>query len=118
MEIANLAWFPANAPFEADLALVGGDPAGLTIAREFFGISTRVLVLESDLLDETRGHAALNEVESIGEPHTSAPRQKKDRFSRRKFVDMVSRRAALRRPLPGQHPSWAGASRREVARPS
>jgi hypothetical protein len=36
--------------------------------------------LESGLLDETRGHAALNEVESIGKPRTSAQRQKKVDF--------------------------------------
>ena len=80
MEIANLASFAANSSFEADIAIVGGGPAGLTIAREFFGTSTRVLILESGLLDETPNHAALNEVESIGEPRTEAQKQKRITF--------------------------------------
>jgi choline dehydrogenase-like flavoprotein len=80
MEIANLASFAANSSFEADIAIVGGGPAGLTIAREFFGTSMRVLILESGLLEETPNHAALNEVESIGEPHTDAQKQKRIAF--------------------------------------
>jgi choline dehydrogenase-like flavoprotein len=72
MEIADLATFCADTLFETDLVIVGGGPAGLTIAREFIGTSTRVLVLESGLLDETPSHAALSELESVGEPQTRA----------------------------------------------
>lgn len=80
MQIANLASFAANSSFEAEIAIVGGGPAGLTIAREFFGTSTRVLILESGLLEETPKHAALNEVESVGEPLTDAQKQKRIAF--------------------------------------
>ncbi len=80
MEIANLASLAANSSFEADIAIVGGGPAGLTIAREFFGTSTRVLILESGLLDETPHHAALNAVESVGEPRTDAQKQRRIAF--------------------------------------
>ena len=56
MEIEDLSSFDRNSLFETDLVIVGGGPAGLTIAREFFGTSIRVLVLESGLLDEAPGH--------------------------------------------------------------
>ncbi len=80
MQTENLATFSAGTVFEADIAIVGGGPAGLTIAREFFGTSVRVLVLESGLLDETPHHAALAELESIGEPRTEAQKQKRMAF--------------------------------------
>jgi choline dehydrogenase-like flavoprotein len=70
MDIADLAGFEADSQFEADLVIVGGGPAGLTIAREFIGTSARVLVLESGELEQTSAHAALAELESIGEPKT------------------------------------------------
>lgn len=79
MQIENLATFDAESIFEADLAIIGGGPAGLTIAREFFGTSTRVIVLESGLLEETPAFSALAEVESIGEPRTDE--QKRRRIS-------------------------------------
>jgi choline dehydrogenase-like flavoprotein len=78
MEISNLATFDPGALFEADLVIVGGGPAGLTIAREFVATSTRVLILESGLLHETPDHAALAELESIGEPKTKAQRQSRN----------------------------------------
>ncbi len=52
--------------------IVGGGPAGLAIAREFFFHRTQVLVLESGRLEEDAGIGALNTVESIGEPKTDA----------------------------------------------
>jgi choline dehydrogenase-like flavoprotein len=80
METANLATFDANSLFEADVAVVGGGPAGLTIAREFFGSSARVIVLESGLLEECRAHNALSELESFGQPSTDAQKQKRIDF--------------------------------------
>ena len=70
MDIADLAGFDAGSCFETDLVVIGGGPAGLTVAREFIGTSPRVLVLESGELEQTSGHAALAELESIGEPKT------------------------------------------------
>jgi ribulose 1,5-bisphosphate synthetase/thiazole synthase len=47
LQIANLARFGAGSVLDADLVIIGGGPAGLTIARELFAHDARVLVLES-----------------------------------------------------------------------
>jgi choline dehydrogenase-like flavoprotein len=80
MEIADLATFEPHTVFETDIVVVGGGPAGLTIAREFAGSSIRLIVLESGLMDETSSHAALSELESVGEPRTPAQKQKRVSF--------------------------------------
>lgn len=80
MDIENLSNFSPGSRFETDLVIIGGGPAGLTIAREFFGTPVRVLVVESGLLDETQEHAALAAVESIGEPRTELQKQKRVAF--------------------------------------
>jgi choline dehydrogenase-like flavoprotein len=72
MQVENLESLGADATLDADLVIVGGGPAGLTIAREFFGTSTRVIILESGLLQEDPRIADLNYVESIGEPKGAA----------------------------------------------
>jgi choline dehydrogenase-like flavoprotein len=113
MEIANLASFAADSSFEADVAIVGGGPAGLTIAREFFGTSTRVLILESGLLDETPGHAALNEVESVGEPRTDAQKGKRIAFHGAQSLTWshdVQPYGVRCRGLGGSTQAWAGKS--------
>ncbi len=70
MNIEDLSKFAPGSLFETDLVIIGGGPAGLTVAREFFGTSIRVLIVESGLLNETNDHAALAEVESVGDPGT------------------------------------------------
>jgi choline dehydrogenase-like flavoprotein len=72
MLIENLATFEAQSLFDADLVIIGGGPAGLAIAQEFFGTTARVLILESGLLDEVSIHAELSGVESVGEPSSEA----------------------------------------------
>jgi choline dehydrogenase-like flavoprotein len=72
MRVENLETLGANASIDADLVIIGGGPAGLTIAREFFGTSTRVLILESGQLTENPRATDLNTVESIGEPKGEA----------------------------------------------
>jgi choline dehydrogenase-like flavoprotein len=77
MRIENLRDFGANATIDTDLVIIGGGPAGLTIAREFFGSSTQVLVLESGELTESPRATDLNTVESIGEPEGAAQIQRR-----------------------------------------
>jgi flavin-dependent dehydrogenase len=60
MRVDNLSTAGPDASIETDLAIIGGGPAGLTIARAFLGSSTRILVLESGLLREEPGHNDLN----------------------------------------------------------
>jgi len=113
MQIENLATFSAGTVFDADVAIVGGGPAGLTIAREFFGTSARVLVLESGLLDETPHHAALAELESVGEPRTEAQKQKRVAFhgaSAHLWSQNLQPYGVRCRALGGSTHAWAGKS--------
>jgi choline dehydrogenase-like flavoprotein len=72
MRIEDLRFLGAGATLDTDLVIIGGGPAGLTIAREFFGTSTRVLILESGGLEENARFSNLNTVESVGEPKSEA----------------------------------------------
>jgi choline dehydrogenase-like flavoprotein len=78
--IEDLGAVGPDATIEADLIIIGSGPAGLTIAREFFGTSTRVLVLESGQREEACKFDDLNAVESIGEPQGDAQMRKRVEF--------------------------------------
>ncbi len=113
MKVENLAAFEPGTVFDADLVIAGGGPAGLMIAREFFGTSIRVLVLESGLLDETPDHAALAEVESIGEPRTEAQKHKRIAFhgaSSTIWSNECQPYGVRCRALGGSSHAWAGKS--------
>jgi choline dehydrogenase-like flavoprotein len=113
VKIEDLATFGSASVFEADLAIVGGGPAGLTIAREFFGTSVQVLVLESGLLEEASAYAALNELESNGEPSTIAQKQKRIAFHGKNASawSAGSQPYGVRcRALGGSSHVWAGKS--------
>ena len=113
MEISNLASLEANSTFEADIVIIGGGPAGLTISQEFFATGARVLVLESGLLDETPEHAALAEVESVGEPQSELQKQKRAAFhslSSRSWSQELQPYGVRCRVLGGSTHAWAGKS--------
>ena len=113
MHIENLANFSPGSTFEADLVIVGGGPAGLTVAREFFGTSVNVLVVESGLLEETPEHAALAAVESIGEPFTEAQKTKRNAFhgaSAARWSSEQQPYGVRCRALGGSSHAWAGKS--------
>ena len=80
MQIANLASLPSGSRLEADLAIVGGGPAGLAIARQFFDSTFEVLILESGKLEEDSKYACLNRVESAGDPRGEAEAAKRLEF--------------------------------------
>jgi choline dehydrogenase-like flavoprotein len=73
----DLARLGAGQELDADLVIIGAGPAGITVAREFFGHHARVLVLESGGLKEAARISALNTVESTGEPRTEAQIQQR-----------------------------------------
>jgi choline dehydrogenase-like flavoprotein len=113
MDIEDLSRFERNSFFETDLVIVGGGPAGLTIAREFFDSPLRVLVLESGLLDETRDHADLAEVESVGEPNGEQKREWRQRFhgASAPFWSQELQPYGVRcRAFGGSTHAWAGKS--------
>jgi hypothetical protein len=66
-----------SSKINTDIVIIIRGPAGLTIAREFFGTSTGVLIVESGQLEEEPLFSRLNSVESIGEPKGAAQAQKR-----------------------------------------
>jgi choline dehydrogenase-like flavoprotein len=112
MQIENLSSLRQDT-IEVDLAIVGGGPAGLTLAREFFGTSTRVLVIESGILKEESNFNALNAVESVGEPQGGARVSKRIAFhgaNSGSWSHDVQRYGVRCRLLGGSSYAWAGKS--------
>src|SRR6266511_4694270 len=57
---------PSNQLIETDLCIIGAGPAGITIAREFFGNGIRVCLVESGGADIERRAQRLNRGSSVG----------------------------------------------------
>jgi choline dehydrogenase-like flavoprotein len=98
---------------EADLIIIGGGPAGLTVAREFFGHQTRVLVLESGRLEEDARIGALNRVESVGEPSVESQIERRAAFhgaSAQSWSPADQPYGVRCRVLGGSSHAWAGKS--------
>ncbi|MDK4718530.1 GMC family oxidoreductase [Rhizobium sp. CNPSo 3968] len=68
----DLSSMPHGIEIYADIAIIGGGPAGIAIARELADTQIRVLVIESGGHDYEAEVQALNAVENIGQPSTSA----------------------------------------------
>jgi choline dehydrogenase-like flavoprotein len=60
---------PAGHTIEADLCVVGAGPAGLTLAREFEGTATRVVLIESGGFDVDDDIQSLNDGTTISTHH-------------------------------------------------
>lgn len=60
---------PAAYRLEADLCVIGAGAAGLTLAREFLGTTTRVCVVESGGLDSDAFARSLSQGASLGLPY-------------------------------------------------
>ncbi len=69
--IDDLRRLKDGAELEADLCVVGAGAAGIALAREFLGASTRVVVLESGGRGRADATEALNEGEATGLDATS-----------------------------------------------
>ncbi|RAX37403.1 GMC oxidoreductase [Rhizobium tropici] len=68
----DLSSMPHGIEIYADIAIIGGGPAGIAIARELADTQIRVLVIESGGHDYEAEIQALNAVENIGQPSASA----------------------------------------------
>jgi choline dehydrogenase-like flavoprotein len=112
VQVRDLSLLGADAPIDVDLVIIGGGPAGLTIARNFFGTSTRVLILESGRRDEDAQFTDLNAVESIGEPKGEAQaRMRTTVFGTPTSWSNESQTFGARcRVLGGSSRAWAGKS--------
>ena len=71
MAIVDLRSILDNIQMAADVAIIGGGPAGIAIARELADTRIRVLVIESGGTDYQAETQTLSAVENIGEPRAS-----------------------------------------------
>lgn len=97
----------------ADLIIIGGGPAGLTIARECAAENRRIVVLESGENTEDQKHEALNQVESIGEPSNPAQIAKRRAhygINAKLWTHEVQPFGVRCRGLGGSTSAWAGKS--------
>ena len=113
MNIQDMTDAPAAGTFSADLVIIGGGPAGITLAREFAGTRISVLLLESGGLKETPETEALNQVESTGEPGSPAQIEKRKDYHgpQAEFWSQETQPYGVRcRALGGSSKAWAGKS--------
>lgn len=68
MAIRDLRTAPAGHEIHTDVAVVGGGPAGLAIARELCGTRIRVTVIDSGGFEDDSALDSLNKVENVGAP--------------------------------------------------
>jgi choline dehydrogenase-like flavoprotein len=111
--IENLADLGAPQLIETDLVIIGGGPAGITIARELSNTPINVLVLESGILAENPTFDELNEVESVGEPKTKSQQERRALFhgANARAWSSASQGYGIRcRVFGGSTQAWAGKS--------
>src|SRR5216684_6405838 len=68
--IGDFAEFDDGAAVAADICIVGGGAAGITLAREFIGTRFTVLMLEGGGLEAEAETQKLYDSEVVGLPHT------------------------------------------------
>ncbi len=113
MDIERLSDRDAGATLDADLVIVGGGPAGLTIAKELFDSSLRILILESGELQENREFDALNDVECVADSWSPAQVRKRIEFHGASCPSWSSEKQSFGvrcRLLGGSTHNWAGKS--------
>ena len=80
MRISDLRTLPAGSVITRGICIVGGGPAGLTIATEFANTHHDVLVIESgSRAREDQFSTSLNEIESLGVPRVNPQRKVRNR---------------------------------------
>jgi choline dehydrogenase-like flavoprotein len=68
MNVADLDHPGIGEIVQTDLCIIGSGPAGLTLAREFFGTSIQILIVETGLAAHAPEIDALSQIESVGAP--------------------------------------------------
>jgi choline dehydrogenase-like flavoprotein len=112
MLIETLNSLPAGSRFEADVVIIGGGKAGLTVAREFMNTATKVLIVESGLDTENVPHMELNRVESLDEPMGEAALAFRAIFHGNNMLtyDALRQPYGIRCRMLGGCPYWGGKS--------
>lgn len=80
MQILDMRDVEPGTVFDTDLAIVGTGPAGLSIAREFFGSNVRVTLLEAGGLTQPVDITPSEEFESSGSSRHTDPRRVRNRI--------------------------------------
>jgi choline dehydrogenase-like flavoprotein len=112
MDVSDLADLENGARLKADLVIVGAGPAGISIARAFFGTNVRVLVIESGGPAEDLVHETLNAVDASDNMWTHAEAEKRRWLhDRAKLWSHDVQRFGVRcRCVGGSSAAWAGKS--------
>jgi choline dehydrogenase-like flavoprotein/nucleoside-diphosphate-sugar epimerase len=71
MLVESLESISLNGPILADICLIGGGPASLTLASELRNEKIRLVIIESGGLETEAEADALSEIESVGFPRTT-----------------------------------------------
>ena len=69
MKITKLGSLPADQTLDADIVIIGGGMAGLTLATELAGAGARIVILESGVVGLDDRYQELNRVECDGDDH-------------------------------------------------
>src|SRR5258708_7027849 len=110
MRLERLDSIAPSSAIESDIVIVGGGKAGLTIAREFAGSATKILILESGLEAESFSHAELNRIESVGEPSSEAAISFREAFHKTNMptFDQSAQPYGIRGRMLGGCKYWGG----------
>lgn len=112
MHLERLDAFAPDTRFDADIAIIGGGKAGLTIAREFAGSAIKILILESGLETESVAHEKLNRLESVGDPQGREAIDFRQAFHSANMAtfDHEAQPYGIRSRMLGGCPYWGGKS--------
>jgi choline dehydrogenase-like flavoprotein len=113
LKIVSLKNIEAGTSIEADLIIIGGGAAGITIARELRGQNLKIAILESGGLSETPENEQLNAVEITEQPNTpSQVARRKDFHGQlpQLWSHEVQPFGVRCRVLGGSTAAWAGKS--------
>jgi choline dehydrogenase-like flavoprotein len=110
MMMNDLRSMPEGIEIHADIAIIGGGPAGIAIARELVDTSIRILVIESGGRDHEAEIQALNSVENVGEPRLSATALPEGRgyTGQLKWLNDIPAFELRNRMLGGSSHTWIG----------